>query len=410
MYKKVKQCRICGNNTLIQVLDLGEQMLTGIFPASCDEAVTTGPLQLVKCHGDEACGLLQLAHSYELSEMYGHNYGYRSGLNPSMVDHLTGKVKRIHELVKIESGDLILDIGSNDGTTLRAYPSGPRLVGVDPTGEKFREFYRDDVVLIPDFFSAALVKEKFPNQSAKVVTSFSMFYDLESPMDFMHQIYEILADDGIWVFEQSYMPLMLETGSFDTVCHEHLEFYALAQIKWMADRVGFDIVDVELNDVNGGSFSVTVKKSTADSHESPKVLEILQREQELALNSLAPYLAFEAYAKRTRSDLMDFVREAKKEGKKIVALGASTKGNVLLQYCGITPEDISAVGEINPDKFGCFTPGTWLPIVDQRALIAERPDYLIVLPWHFRKFFQSNPLFKGLTLVFPLPSLELVTI
>jgi SAM-dependent methyltransferase len=410
MYKKVMECRICGNTCLIKVLDLGEQMLTGVFPASCDEAVTTGPLQLVKCHGDDVCGLLQLAHSYELSEMYGHNYGYRSGLNPSMVEHLTGKVRRIHELVSIKSGDLILDIGSNDGTTLNAYAPGPRLVGVDPTGLKFRGFYRDDMVLITDFFSAELVKEKFPGESVKVVTSFSMFYDLESPMDFMRQVHEILADDGIWVFEQSYMPLMLETGSFDTVCHEHLEFYALAQIKWMTVRVGFDIVDVELNDINGGSFSVTVKKAAGDSYESPKVIEIIQREQALALNSLAPYQAFEEYAVRARSELIDFIRDAKKDGKKIAALGASTKGNVLLQYCGITKEDIFSVGEVNPDKFGCFTPGTWLPIVEQSELIAQKPDYLVVLPWHFRKFFKSNPRLKGMKLVFPLPKLEVVTI
>jgi NDP-4-keto-2,6-dideoxyhexose 3-C-methyltransferase len=262
MYNSVTQCRICGNTHLEPVLDLGEQMLTGVFPKTVDAQVTSGPLRLVKCTGEDACGLVQLAHSYSLSEMYGENYGYRSGLNASMVRHLHAKVARIQSRIALQSGDLVIDIGSNDSTTLRAYDSaGLTLVGVDPTGIKFKEYYPEHIGLIPDFFSARLVKEQFPGRRARVITSFSMFYDLEAPMDFMRNIYEILADDGIWVFEQSYMPFMLDTNSYDTVCHEHLEFYGLHQIKWMTDRVGLKIVDVEFNDVNGGSFSVTVMKN-----------------------------------------------------------------------------------------------------------------------------------------------------
>lgn len=408
MYKAVSSCRICGNANLVQVLNLGDQMLTGVFPDSRDASITTGPLRLMKCHGHNVCGLLQLAHSYELSEMYGRNYGYRSGLNPSMVGHLTAKVKRIHQWVSIHDGDLIIDIGSNDGTTLKAYAPGPLLVGVDPTGVKFKEYYRDDIELIPDFFSASLIKKQFKDKRAKVITSFSMFYDLENPMDFMRQVHDVLAEDGIWVFEQSYMPLMLETSSFDTVCHEHLEFYALEQIKWMTDRVGFNIVDVELNDINGGSFSVTVKKSNGLFELCPQVRTILERECSLKLTSMDPYRVFEEKAKKARAELIEFVGQANHQGKRVAALGASTKGNVLLQYCKFTESDIFAVGEVNPDKFGCFTPGTWLPIIDQDELIAMKPDYLIVLPWHFRKFFLKNKKFEGINLVFPLPNLEII--
>jgi Putative zinc binding domain/Methyltransferase domain len=254
MYKKIEKCRICGNTHLECVLDLGEQMLTGVFPREKNANITIGPLRLVKCvGGDDACGLLQMEHSYDLGEMYGENYGYRSGLNTSMVGHLNNKVKRILELIELHKGDLVIDIGSNDSTTLQAYPSsGPVLVGVDPTGTKFHNYYPPHIQLIPDFFTSALVKAKFPGQKAKVVTSFSMFYDLEDPMGFMQQVFDLLADDGIWVFEQSYMPTMLDTNSYDTVCHEHLEFYTVRQIKWMADRVGFKILDVEFNDINGG--------------------------------------------------------------------------------------------------------------------------------------------------------------
>lgn len=410
MYKETKKCRICGNSQLERVLDLGEQMLTGVFPRENGAKVTTGPLHLVKCVGDgDVCGLLQLEHSYDLSEMYGENYGYRSGLNASMVTHLHDKVKRIMGLVELRDGDLVIDIGSNDSTTLQAYPAkGLTLVGVDPTGVKFHKYYPPHIQLIPDFFSSALVKARFPGQKAKVVTSFSMFYDLEDPMGFMRQVYDVLADDGVWVFEQSYMPTMLDTNSYDTVCHEHLEFYALRQIKWMADRVGFKVVDVEFNDVNGGSFSITVAKSHGDKTVEPAVQKILDDERAKGLDTLQPYREFAQRVEHSRGELLKFIGEAHAEGKRVAVLGASTKGNVLLQYCGLTANEVTFVGEVNAEKFGCYTPGTWIPIVNENDLLQDEPDYLIVLPWHFRKFFLANRKWKTAKLVFPLPQLEIV--
>ncbi|MDR2219558.1 MAG: class I SAM-dependent methyltransferase [Methylobacillus sp.] len=407
-YRKIEQCRICGNTHLKCVLDLGEQMLTGVFPREKNAKVTTGPLRLVKCMGDDACGLLQMEHSYDLGEMYGENYGYRSGLNASMVAHLHGKVEHIRSMVELEPGDLVIDIGSNDSTTLQAYPKDLDLVGIDPTGVKFYTYYPPHIQLIPDFFSSRLLKERFPGRKAKVVTSFSMFYDLEAPMAFMQEVHDVLADDGIWVFEQSYMPTMLDTNSYDTVCHEHLEFYALRQIKWMTDRVGFKILDVEFNDVNGGSFSVIVTKSSSNEAVPAAVKKILNDECARGLDTLAPYQAFAERVARTRSDLLAFIRSAHKEGKTIAALGASTKGNVLLQYCGLTEREIACIGEVNIEKFGGYTPGTWIPIIPEADLLREEPDYLLVLPWHFRHFFLAKRKWKHARLVFPLPRLEIV--
>jgi NDP-4-keto-2,6-dideoxyhexose 3-C-methyltransferase len=409
MIKAIHQCRVCGNPRLEPVLDLGEQMLTGVFPATPHAKITAGPLRLVKCFGDspDVCGLLQMAHSYDLSEMYGENYGYRSGLNPTMVAHLTGKIARIVGKAPLAPGDLVIDIGSNDGTSLGAYPwRDLRFVGVDPTGIKFREFYPGDVELIPEFFSAGLIHERFGGQKAKVVTSFSMFYDLESPLEFMREVHDVLDDDGVWALEQSYMPTMLERNSYDTACHEHLEFYGLGQIKWMADKVGFEIADLEFNDVNGGSFSVLLRKGRGEA--IPAARRILARESAEGLDTLAPYRAFAERVSASRDELRRFVEGARAEGKRVAGLGASTKGNVLLQYCGFTPEEIFAVGEVNPDKFGCYTPGTWIPIVSQSELMSLRPDYLIVLPWHFRPFFEGSPAFAGTSLVFPLPQLSIV--
>jgi len=410
VYSKIKKCRICGNTHLERVLDLGEQMLTGVFPREKGTKITTGPLCLMKCMGgDEVCGLLQLEHSYDLSEMYGENYGYRSGLNASMVAHLQSKVRQILEQVKLRGGDLVIDIGSNDSTTLQAYPSsGPVLLGIDPTGVKFHTYYPPHIQLISDFFSSALLKEHFPQQKAKVITSFAMFYDLEDPIAFMREIYEVLADDGVWVFEQSYMPTMLEMNAYDTVCHEHLEFFGLRQIKWMTDRVGFKIVDVALNDINGGSFSVMVAKSRGELTLGSSVQKILDQERAKGLDSLAPYQAFAENVAQLKRDLRAFIEAAHAEGKTVAALGASTKGNVLLQYCDLTEKDIFAVGEVNADKFGCFMPGTWIPIIPEEELLAKHPDYMIVLPWHFRRFFEENKKFTGMNLVFPLPKVEIL--
>jgi hypothetical protein len=235
-----------------------------------------------------------------------------------------------------------------------------------------------------------------------------MFYDLESPMAFMQDVHDVLADDGVWVFEQSYMPAMLDAQSYDTVCHEHLEYYALKQVRWMAERVGFTIVDVEFNEVNGGSFSITAAKPTSDMPESPEVARILAEEQARGLDTLAPFEDFARRTAKSRDGLRAFIANAKAEGRTVAALGASTTGNVLLQYCGITSEDIAEVGEVNPDKFGAMTPGTFLPIRAEDEVLAHGHDYHLVLPWHFRRHFLANPAYIGRVLVFPLPTLQIM--
>lgn len=408
-YKKIDRCRICGNKELAPVLDLGIQALTGVFPKAEDQVVTRGPLRLVKCLGGaDACGLLQLEHSYDLGEMYGENYGYRSGLNPSMVRHLHEKVKRILSIAELPAGGLVLDIGSNDSTTLQAFPRDCVRVGVDPTGNKFRAYYPPGIELIPDFFSSRLIKERFPGRKVHVVTSFSMFYDLEDPMGFMRDISEILAPDGIWIFEQSYMPTMMARNSYDTACHEHLEYYSLKQIQWMAERVGLKVIDVEFNDVNGGSFSVVAARKESARMVSREVHATLAKERESGLDGLSPYESFASRVEQSRQDLLQFFGNARAAGKVIGGLGASTKGNVLLQYCGLTRRDLCGIGEVNADKFGAYTPGSLIPIVPESDLLRQKPDHLLVLPWHFRDFFVSSGRYAKSQLLFPLPSIEIV--
>jgi NDP-4-keto-2,6-dideoxyhexose 3-C-methyltransferase len=410
MVQAAVRCRMCGNDELVEVLDLGVQMLTGVFASRPDQDITAGPLRLVKCTGrQDACGLLQLAHSYDLGEMYGDNYGYRSGLNASMVRHLASAVDAIRSLVPLTTGDVVVDIGSNDATTLGCYPEpGLELVGIDPTASKFREFYKPHMRVMADFFSAALFRAALPGRKARVVTSFSMFYDLERPLDFVREVASILADDGVWVFEQSYLPLMLETNSYDTACHEHLEYYALKQIKWMTDRCELKIIDVALNDVNGGSFRVTVAKAAAPWPPFARLDQLLAKETAAGLDTLEPYRAFAQRAENSKAELMGFVRGTVQKGQRVGGLGASTKGNVLLQYCGFTAADIFAIGEVNADKFGKFTPGTGIPIRPEGEVVGSTPEYLLILPWHFRSTFVKKLSGGPSRLVFPLPRLEVL--
>jgi cyclopropane fatty-acyl-phospholipid synthase-like methyltransferase len=413
LYRAADKCRACGNTELVPILDLGMQCMTGIFPKADQPDPPAGPLELVKCHGSsDVCQLVQLKHIYDGTAMYGQSYGYRSSLNRSMVEHLRRKAGELMKTVELRRGDIVLDIGSNDGTSLSAYPKdGPLLIGIDPTAAKFKEFYPPHIRAVAEFFSAASFRKAAGSDGAKakIVTSISMFYDLDEPMQFMRDIHEILADDGIWHLEQSYMPGMLERDSYDTVCHEHVEYYSLSQIAWMAARVGFRIRDVAFNDVNGASFALTLEKTGKATRHEPRVEALLADEAKQGLATLDPYRKFEERVARHRDDLRAKLAELRSAGKKVFGLGSSTKGNVVLQWCRLGPADIECIAEVNADKFGCVTPGTRIPIVSESEAHDRRPDVFLVLPWHFRShFLQSEKAFMsaGGHLLFPLPRIE----
>jgi hypothetical protein len=409
-YNKIDRCRVSGSPNLVTVLNLGEQVLTGVFPRSASDRITVGPLELIWCSD---CGLLQLHHSYEATEMYGANYGYRSGLNQSMVNHLNDKVHYLERMVGLGAGDVVVDIGSNDATTLKAYASpGIRRIGIDPTGNNFRQYYTEGIQLVPDFFSERAYRaiEKAP---AKIVTSIAMFYDLEAPIEFAKQIASILSDEGIWHFEQSYMPSMLRMNSYDTICHEHLEYYSLRVVSRILASAGLSVIDVAMNSVNGGSFAVTAAKAGNRSvkRNLPVVHWLLEQEDRMGLNTPRPYREFEERVFRHRDDLSRLIRALKDDGKTILGYGASTKGNVLLQFCGFTPDDIPAIAEVNPDKFGCFTPGTHIPIISEDQARAMKPDYFLVLPWHFKDGIvrrEKEYLASGGKMIFPFPEIEII--
>lgn len=405
----VKACRVCGSEELVEVVDLGEQALTGVFPAVGTEDPSSGPLVLGLCPD---CGLVQLMHTYDAAEMYGENYGYRSGLNQSMVRHLQRKARFLEHLVGLETDDVVLDIGANDSTLLQGYRTpGVVRVGMDPTIVKWREHYPDDVRAVPDFFSAGRYREEgLP--PARVVTSIAMFYDLEDPVAFARQVAECLAADGVWHFEQSYMPSMLRANSYDTICHEHVEYYSLQVVERILRAADLEILDVRFNRVNGGSFAVTAQRAHGPRPVNTQLIDwFLRQEARLRVTSPDAFRAFEQSVRQHREDLTDLVRTLRSGGASVVGYGASTKGNVLLQYCGLTAEDLPVIAEVNPNKFGCMTPGTHIPIASEAEVKAERPDYMLVLPWHFRETIlerEAGYLEAGGRLIFPLPEIEVI--
>ena len=408
-YSEIKKCRICGRGNLVNVLSLGTQYLTGIFPKSTKEKITKGPLDLLWC---SHCTLLQMKQSYLLSEMYGETYGYRSGLNSSMVKHLSQKIKMLESFAKPKPNDLLIDVGSNDATLLKACTGKYKKVGIDPTGLKFKKYYTKDLVLIADYFSAKVFKDKFPKKNAKIITSIAMFYDLENPKDFVEDIEKCLVDDGIWHFEQSYMPSMLRTNAYDTICHEHLEFYSFKVVKSLLESCGLRIIDVEMNSVNGGSFAVTAcKKKAKYISNIPIINWMLKQEKDMGLNTPKPYRDFEERVYRHRENLKGLINALVKDGKKIIGYGASTKGNVLLQFCKLGNKQIPLISDVNEDKFGAYTPGTNIPIVSEKDGKSKKPDYIFVLPWHFKHVIlerEKDFLEKGGKFIFPLPEIEIV--
>ena len=409
LYTEIETCRVSKENDLVSFLNLGNQKLTGVFPRP-EEDIDRGPLELV---WSPSSNLVQLKHTFEPTEMYGDNYGYRSGLNGSMVQHLVNKAHYLEELADLQPGDVVVDIGSNDCTTLKAFSPHLKRIGIDPTIKKFVEYYPEEIPYVADFFSEEAYRSVEKDKNARLVMSISCFYDLDDPVSFVKDIRSVLADDGVWHFEQAYLPSTLRSLSYDTACHEHIEYYSMLSVKNILDRAGMKIVDVTLNDINGGSFAVTACKDTNTSIKvNHSVIDwLVEEEYVMGLNTVKPYFDFAQRTYEHRNSLINLVKNIREDGKTIYGYGASTKGNVLLQWCGFTADDITAIGEVNEDKFGCVTPGTNIPIISEQEVKDANPDYMIVLPWHFKNGIiqrEKEYMKNGGKFIFPLPYIQII--
>lgn len=409
-------CRVCGSSALTRVIDLGEQHLQGSFlkPGQVIPPMRRIPLSLVRCDptkDEKACGLLQMEHTVPPEVLYS-SYWYRSGTNNTMRAHLRSIAEQAAGMIG-KDGALVLDIGCNDGTLLDCYPAVFRKYGIDPSN--IAQAIQSDITVIQDIFPSEELIGRIQGQKFDIITSIAMFYDLEDPIAFTEAVRDVLAPNGLWVFEMSYMPTMLEMNSYDTICHEHLEYYSLAVIEYILKQSGLKIFNVILNDINGGSircYATHVGNFTFKKDEYLENIKKLRRQEfDLELDTDKPYRNFQERVNIHREELVRLLKRLKQEGKKIHIYGASTKGNTILQWCGIDHRLIEMAAERNPDKYGARTIGTDIPIVSEAESRALKPDFYLVLPWHFKAEFidrESEILKRGSGMIFPLPTIEVI--
>jgi NDP-4-keto-2,6-dideoxyhexose 3-C-methyltransferase len=407
------------NESLDPVFSLGLQYVSNFLsPDQPDGA--KAPLELMLCR---RCKLLQLKHTVPGNSMY-QNYWYRSGTNQTMRNALADIANTAEWLIRLQPGDAVLDIGCNDGTLLGSYKTpGLYKVGFDPA-ENLAVFSRKiaDRVLNTFFAAEAFAQDvEVVRQRPKIVTSIAMFYDLEDPNKFVSDIKKVMHPEGLWIVQMSHLPLMLERNDFGNICHEHLEYYSLASLEYLLKLHDFALVDVELNDVNGGSLRAYVRNNAADEtafadpvyrqQAGERLNQLRQKEDELCLGESRPYQEFAAWTERIKCDVSSFIKDQVHRGRKVAVYGASTKGNAMLQYFGLDHQSISFAAERNPDKWGKVTVGTRIPIISETQARAEQPDYFLVLPWHFIKEFRDREkeyLLRGGRFIVPLPHFTLI--
>jgi cyclopropane fatty-acyl-phospholipid synthase-like methyltransferase len=411
-----RTCRICGSSHLTPVIYLGEQYLQGSFvkPGKEEPPLRKIPLSLVRCDptkDENACGLLQMEHSVPPEILYS-SYWYRSGTNQTMRDHLRVIAEEAQALVQ-KYDAWVLDIGCNDGTLLKNYPKNYVKIGIDPSD--VAQEVGDDIEVVQDTFPSEELTKKVNGKKFDVITSIAMFYDLEDPVKFCHEIKRLLSERGVWIFEVSYMPKMLEMNSYDTICHEHLEYYSLAVIEYLLKKTGLKIFDIKLNDINGGSIRCYATHANnflfRNDQAQQRIKQLRQEEFDLELDMDKPYKNFQDRINVHRERLISLLKMMKKDHKIIHIYGASTKGNTILQWCGIDNRLIDYAADRNPDKFGAYTLGTDIPIISEAESRAMKPDYYLVLPWHFKEEFlkrEEEMLRKGTAMIFPLPEIHIV--
>ena len=414
---KHNTCRVCGSNALTPVINLGEQYLQGSFVKPGKEMPPTRKIStsLVRCdpmRDEKACGLLQMEYTIPPEILYSA-YWYRSGTNNTMRRHLQGIVKEAMKMTGRNVSATVLDIGCNDGTLLGYYPDSFKKFGVDPSD--VAQEIKAPINVIQDIFPSEELISRLNGHTFDIITSIAMYYDLEDPIAFTRGIKQVLSPEGIWVLEMSYMPTMLKMTSYDTICHEHIEYYSLAVIEYILKQAGMKVVNVSLNDINGGSLrcqATHIDNFTYGRNKFQQNIKSMRQEEfDLELDTDKPYRHFQERVNVHKEELNLLLKELKNEGKRIHIYGASTKGNTILQWCGIDHRIIDCAAERNPDKYGALTLGTDIPIVSEEESRAMNPDYYLVLPWHFKEEFlerESETLERGIGLIFPLPTIETV--
>jgi NDP-4-keto-2,6-dideoxyhexose 3-C-methyltransferase len=402
---EVEKCFICSGEDLVEILDLGNQPMSGIFPLETEENPVSSPLILMQCKSisfkAETCGNIQLKHKANFSNMYGLNYGYNSSLSPLMLEHLGKIAENARKHIAIKETDFILDIGCNDGSFLNLFKAQTKnLVGVDPSSAKFEDITPVEANIFVDYFPSTKIFEFMDGRKFKMISSIAMFYDLDKPFEFMQALHDSLEDNGLWIVELSEFGEFLKNLSFDQICHEHLLYIDANLLINMSSKIGFELLEVTFSEINGGSACYYFRKCkpntevTCYSSATSKQIDKLKFRVE-----------------QNKSEVMNYLKMLNQQGKSVFGYGASTKGNVLANFYGLDKGLMQRVSDTNPFKWGRVTPGPRIPIISHEEMRNSPPDYLFVFIWHLRSEVLKNEkhfIENGGKLIIPLPRLHVI--
>ena len=401
-------CRNCKKKSFNKISNIGKQPISSLFLKKKIQ-IKNYSLDLYKC---KYCDLVQLSKIPNLKDMYGADYGYKTSVSKLMVDHLKKKISKLNRFGIFKKKSKILDIGSNDGTFLNFFSNFKNrheLFGIDPSASAFIENYDKKIHVIIDFFNKNNVRKHFIEKKIKfsLITSYAMFYDIEEPNEFCSGIEKILDKNGIWALEFSYFPLLLKNLTYDQICHEHCVYYSLSTFNKIISNNNLKIIDFSINEINGGSIEVIcAKKNSNFKTNKDKINHLFYDEKNI---SNKDFEKFNLRMENSKKNLQLFLKGQNK--KNIIGYGASTKGNVILNYCKLNNKNISYICDANPTKEGRFTPGSHIRIISKNKMRKIKPKYLIVLIWSFRtEVIKQEKKFirNGGKLIFPLPVFHVV--
>ena len=405
---KISNCRSCNYKYFSRLFSLGKMSFTGKFSKNPKDNIPKEFINLIIC---KSCKLVQLDRNFDPKYLYDKNYGYRTGINATMTNHVKMVAHEAIKIVQLKKEDAVLDIASNDGTLLSFYKKNIFRVGCDPLIKKYKKYYKTINFGIDDFFNFNAIKKKRINVKFKIITALSMFYDLPDPNKFLEDIKKVLHVDGVFILEHADLLSIIKNCQFDTICHEHLEYYSSKIIVDLLNRHKLKMFDIKSNDINGGSKRYFICHKEAKYRYSNKVDKILKEEIKFKLDKVKTFINFFKLINSQKTKLTKLIEKIKYNKKSIHGLGASTKGNVLLQYFNISNKQIKYIADRNPQKYNTYTPGTKIKIISEKLSRKIKPDYYLVLPWHFKtEILKRERLIRknGTKFIFPLPKMKII--
>ena len=406
----IDKCQVCNSSKLNLILDLGHQPLCDSLLAKemLNQPETTYPLRMFWC---EECSLAQLDYCVDGSVVFHPDYPYRTGVTKELVEYLNGMSSSLISKYNLKHDDLVVDLGSNDGTLLMGFKEhGIKVLGVEPTNIA-KLANQNGIETVQEFFTVDIANEiKNKYSEASIVVATNMFAHMASIGEVVSGIETILKDDGVFVFENHYLLDVIQGGQFDTIYHEHLRTYSLKSLIKLFSYYDFTITDVERGSRYGGNIRVHVTKGK-NRPVSENVTALLNLEENSDLYKLETYRKFAERVKKAKKDFMNFLLKIKDDGKTIVANSCPGRSVTLLNYYGVDADLIPYIAEQPTSlKLGMFLPGKLIPVVNNEILIKEQPDYVILLAWHYAEPIMEQLKARGLksNFIIPLPDLKIV--